>query len=378
MKIAILGKGTSSIITALYCVLRGHQVEIYYDPKTDYIRVGESTTPHIAGLIYDVLGISIGDLVDCGVASYKNGIKFIDWGKGVSFNHHFGNNTLAFHFENASFNPMINDVLQQCGIKYIPQRVDGYQIKNNKLYIEDSEYDFLISCVGWESDDKYLNPIFPTVNSALLYVENGVDEDFTHTIHRATKNGWQFGLPFPKSNLTKCGYLYDSNHTNKDEAISELKNYEIRNHFSWTPKYLKEIIQNEFVACNGNRLFFFEPLQALSLAYTTFFARIICDYLDDKNVKTFKKCNQEYVDYIFSYQYSLAYHYRYGSIHDTPFWKDAVQRANTVMNCIPNGNFDIFEDNLKYDMHFKEGDYSKIGIFNYLDLKYIHYGMLKQ
>lgn len=378
MKIAILGKGTSSIITALYCLLKKHQVEIYYDPEVDHINVGESTTPHFAGLIYDVLGLCIGDLVDAGVASYKNGIKFIDWGKGVNFNHHFGSNTLAFHFENTNFNPLLNDIMQQVGVKYIPKRVDDYKVTSDKVYIDDVEYDFLISCVGWETDDKYVEPIFPTVNSGLLYVDNSVDEDSGHTIHRATKDGWQFGLPFPKRNVTKCGYLYNSNYTDKNTAQDALNGYEIYNHFSWKPRYLREIIQNQCVACNGNRLFFFEPLQALSLAHTIFFAKIICDFLEDRTAQNFKKQNQEYLHYIFAYQYGLAYHYRYGSIHDTPFWKDVVKRADTVMNCIPNGNFDAFEDNLKYDMHFREGDYSKIGIFNYLDLKYIHYGMIKK
>jgi hypothetical protein len=378
MKIAILGKGTSSIITALTCILRGHTVEIYYDPNTDYIRVGESTTPHIGGLIYDSLGISVGDLVDCGVASYKNGIKFIDWGNGLPFNHHFANSTIAFHFENTTFNPLINDVLMQCGVKYIPQRVDNYVVENQKVYIDQNEYDFLISCVGWDSDDEYLKPFFESVNSAILYRQEGVDEDFTHTIHKATEDGWQFGLPFPKSNVTKCGYLFNNKYTTADEVKQKLSAYEIYDEFNWNPKYLKKIIKNDCVASNGNRLFFFEPLQALTLAHTNFFARIICDYLDDRTFKNMVKCNQEYIDYIFSYLHSIACHYRYGSIYNSKFWDDKTNEANEVVKCTPNGDLKMFEENIQIDMKFKDTDYCKVGIFNHMDLKYIHYGMTKQ
>ena len=67
MKIAIIGNGTSAIITALISLQNGHQVEIFFDPNQSPINVGESTTVRIGKIISDSLGICIGSLYDNGI-----------------------------------------------------------------------------------------------------------------------------------------------------------------------------------------------------------------------------------------------------------------------------------------------------------------------
>ena len=104
MRIAIIGKGTSAIITALRLIQDDHDVEFFYDPDKKPLSVGESTTPHIQTLIFESLDITIGDLADAGVISYKNGIKYINWGSGESFRHHFHGGEVAFHFESGKLN----------------------------------------------------------------------------------------------------------------------------------------------------------------------------------------------------------------------------------------------------------------------------------
>ena len=79
MRIAIIGKGTSAIITALVLLRSGHKVTIFYDPKQDALDIGESTTPTFPLLISEVLGLDIHTFVDQGIFSYKAGINFIDW-----------------------------------------------------------------------------------------------------------------------------------------------------------------------------------------------------------------------------------------------------------------------------------------------------------
>ena len=56
MKVAVLGRGTSSIITTLQLLKHNHEVTVFYDPNLPHINVGESTTVPIANLLYDVLG----------------------------------------------------------------------------------------------------------------------------------------------------------------------------------------------------------------------------------------------------------------------------------------------------------------------------------
>lgn len=373
MKIAVIGKGTASIITTLVLLQHGHEVVIYYDPNSKHLPVGESTTPHISFLLYEVLGIDVNDMVENDIASLKVGVKFINWGKGKEFVHNF-RNQLAFHLENEDFNPFIHRILEENNlVKYIPQRVEQTVIENDQVFIKDQAYDFIIFCSGWTDGDHYIKPIFETVNSVVMYPQNSVDKHNLHTIHRATKDGWQLGLPYPNRNLTKCGYLFDRNLISVDEVKEMVKsNMSVQ----WTPRYSKSLLQNSFTAFNGNRLFFIEPLHALSFYYIKLFTEKICKYLENPNIETFHSINSEYLYEMWVYQLSLAYHYQYGSIHDSVFWNHITTKAQTFISSINNGNRDIFLQNFVTDLMFKgKTEYSKIGSFGATDFKQLHCGM---
>jgi len=374
MKIALIEKGTSSIITALTCIKNGHEVEIYYDPNKPHLSVGESTTPHIGMLINEVLGISIFDMCFENIASIKVGINFIDWGKQNSFEHNFNNNQIAFHFESGEFNPYINNFLEHNGIiKYIPEKVEGYRIVNNSIIINENVYDFIIFSNGWEKD-SYYSPIIETVNSALLYTQD-IGNHLHHTVHRATENGWQFGLPFPKRKLLKCGYLF--NNEISSESDIDLKSNNIKNFkkIDWVPRYSKSLIQNPFCAYNGNRLFFFEPLQALSLYYYKEFAEYICGFLNQTTEERMNYYNNLYHYEIWAYQLSLAYHYKFGSKFDdaSPFWKNIKEKSLNFLNNV-KPNEELFVHNIKNDLQYNT-EYSKIGTFNVSDHKQLYCGM---
>lgn len=376
MNVAVIGRGTSSIITALMLLKHGHRVSIFYDPNTPHINVGESTTPHIQKLIYDVLGISIHRLVDDGIFSYKMGINFVDWGCGKQFHHNFSDDGIANHFETKVFNKYIHQVLKDRQlVKYIPERVDNYDVNDNGITINQRQFDFLVNCAGWEDDSNYITPVFETVNSALLFIDE-LDYDDTHTLHLATEDGWQFGLPFPQQGVFKCGYLYNREYISEKEARDKI-NKKIYESFTWKPRYSKELLVNPRIALNGNRLFFLEPLQALSLYYTYQFAEFICNYLNNATFDNYYKTNHIYLYEMWCYQFSLAYHYHYGSVHDSSFWKDKQHDAKQFMKYNFNGNCDILLKNIEYDLLMNgKTDYSKIGVFNYHDHQYIHYGMI--
>lgn len=375
MKIAILGKGTSAIITALTCIHRGYEVEIFYDPEKPQLSVGESTTPHIGELISKVFGISIGDLIDRNIVSLKYGIKFINWGEGTTFNHYFNTNSSAFHFESGIFNLFFHELLEKRGVKYHPIRVDGYTIdfENEKVIIHDMQYDHLISCSGWSDSDEYLEPIFKTVDSALLYSTEKIGSQ-PYTEHLATEDGWQFGLPFPERNLMKHGYLFNSNDISS-KKIQEKLNKKDSKIISWNPKLSKKIIQNRFCSYNGNRLMFLEPLQALSLYYYLQYAEIICDFLSDRRHETYVRTNQTYHRYMFEYQLSLAWHYSYGSKYNSSFWERTKNESINLLKNNPKGNFELLKDAIHHDKKFNVNDIFKIGCFGYKDYIQVNTGM---
>jgi hypothetical protein len=376
MKIAILGKGTSGIINTLVCLGRGHEVEVYYDPNTPHLNVGETVTPHIPELIRDVLNLSIGNLIDDRVVSLKNGIIFDGWGVGNTFKHYFNTNAIAFHFECSIFNEYFNNLLEkEVGVKYHPFRIEKFDIDLNKekIIINGIEYDHLICCSGWSNTDEYLPPRFETVNTAILYSRECHDGE-PYTYHLATEHGWQFGLSFPERKLMKHGYLFN-NKLNSIEDVKTIIGKPDAKHISWNPKYCKKMIQNRFVSYNGNRLFFFEPLQALSLYYYRRFANNICSFIEDKKHENYVKQNRQYLREVYNCELSVAWHYSYGSKYKTPFWEDVKKRSNDFMNSSYFGSNEFYEDALFHDKKYESNEYFSIGCFGYEDYFQVHAGM---
>lgn len=340
MKFAIIGKGTSALVSSMIVLRRGHQVEHFYDPDTPFLRVGESTTPHVSCLMRDVLGMCIGTFVDDGIVSYKNGVHFVDWGVGGEFTHPFNSNHNAFHLDNKRWNDYVIGILEsKRGVKFHPERYEGYEVTDHDtIMINGKEFDFIINCSGWQDDDSYDEPLIETVNSALLHHIPEMKE-YHHTIHLATKHGWQFQLPFPELNdgESHCGYLYNNKLTSDEEAVADLKRMYGEDHqfkmIKWKPRFARQMIKDRYEAFQGNRLFFLEPLQALSLDYYKLLCEDICDFAERRDYATFCQVNQKYRSEMIDYQYALALHYQFGSVYggngqgDSKFWNWVTPRA---------------------------------------------------
>lgn len=380
MKVAIVGKGTSSIITAMRLIEEGHEVDIFYDPNKPHLKVGESTTPTIAALIYSVFGIGITDLINLGIVSLKCGVRFNNWGVGKSFLHGFNSNKanlIAFHFDTPKFNQFFHKKLnEEKGVNYFPERVDGYKVDvdANSVTVNEKVYDFLVFCSGWDDNDDYEKPIIETVNSVVAYRVDGILDPIA-TIHEATEDGWKFGLPFHEENVSRCGYLYNRNLISNEEVCKKL-NLENSSTYEWTPRNAKKLIQNKFVAYNGNRLFFFEPLHGLALHYYLMFASHICEYLQSgKRYLSYVYNNSSYTREIHNHQLSIAWHYRYGSIYDSKYWNDVKENAEKFMESVPHGKMNYILDNYSIDYINKEENAFNIGSFRYPDFRMVHSGM---
>jgi hypothetical protein len=380
MKIAIIGKGTSAIISALVCIDNGFDIEIFYDPDRPHISIGESTTPHIAKIVKKIFNhLTLDTLIDKNVVSLKKGIRFIDWGVGSNFVHSFEDDNNSFHFESSKFNPIINFELEKIGVKYHAEKVENYKIENKKIIINEKSYDFAINCTGWNSDPDYLYPFLETVNSAAIYIENFVDEEIgNYTIHTATEDGWEFGLPFPTDNITKHGYLFNNKYISIEEVKKKLNKDNIKT-ISWTPRYARKLITNPYIAFNGNSLFFAEPLQALSLLYYYTFAKLLCEFIKDKSYFSMNKVNHDYTSEVATYFYSLAYHYQFGSIHkDSIFWNTVTEKSKNIINFLPQLEKENLTDFIIAADKTKQENFAKIGVFEPCDLKTLQCGFLNK
>jgi hypothetical protein len=374
MKVAIIGNGTSSIITALVCLKNKHQVEIFFNPNQKPLDVGESTTTIIGQLINDVLGLSIGDLYDDNIVSYKNGVKFVDWGKSDFFRHHFQDNRSAFHFQASLFNTWISKKLEDFGVVRHSKKITEYGIDldNDCVIVNGNTYDFIINCGGWSDNTDYIEPNFETVNSAILYKEDNIDEP-SYTVHKATEHGWEFGLPFPNENITKHGYLFNNKFEDPKNLQKQLGKDDSKI-VEWKPRYAKKLLLSKYEACNGNRLMFFEPLQALSLHYYHEFAQNINLFLEERTLYNFNQQNIFYRKKIFEYQKSIAFHYSYGSKYNSVFWNDVYERSNKLLNTNNLMQKEFLNEMCLVDRLFQSNLF-QMGIFTRLDYEILHSGM---
>jgi len=378
MEVAVIGRGTAAIVTSLQLIRYGHKVSIFYDPFLKPINVGESSTPIFVNLIEDVLDIKKSDLVDIGIFSDKIGINFVDWGKGNQFYHNFFTGDIAAHFQTEAFNQYIHQLLQERNlIEYYPHKVNDIKFENEKAVLDNKfSFDFVVSCTGW-ADDDCDDTIIESVNSVVLFRKNYEQYCKEHTLHLATEDGWQFGIPFPKENIFKCGYLFNNNFISEKEVIDKIDGEHYQS-FTWQAKSSKTMIKNDFHATNGNRLFFFEPLEALTLHYFVECGRLICDYLDSRCDINKDRINSLYERAMYENQMTLAYVYHFGTVHNSKYWKHIKEKSIQLLNGSHWGTGDRFERKIEVDKKHNlnpDDSLSKIGIFEWQDLSIIHSGM---
>ena len=342
MEVAVIGRGTAAIVTSLQLIRYGHKVSIFYDPFLKPINVGESSTPIFVNLIEDVLDIKKSDLVDLGIFSDKIGINFVDWGKGNQFYHNFFTGDIAAHFQTEAFNQYIHQLLQERNlIEYYPHKVNDIKFENDKAVLDNKfSFDFVVSCTGW-ADDDCDDTIIESVNSVVLFRKNYEQYCKEHTLHLATEDGWQFGIPFPKENIFKCGYLFNNNFISEKEVINKIGD-DYYESFTWQPKSSKTMIKNNFHATNGNRLFFFEPLEALTLHYFVSCGEKICNFLDNRSEYNMDRINSLYNRIMYENQMILAYVYHFGSVYDSEYWKHTKEKSIQLLNGSHWGTGDRF------------------------------------
>jgi tryptophan halogenase len=393
MNITIIGGGTAGWLAA-YTLSKSqpsiHNITVIESTEIGIIGAGEGSTGFFTDLIagrYFKTDIEINDFVSQTDATNKIGIKFNNWlGNNHSFFtpldgsptaglmndyvfkyvlHKFGKNKIhlaskigidyeternfnvfnAFHFnahkvgkffkekclkENVKH---IDSIVNDCIIDTENGNVTSLILKNGQVI--DSE--FFIDCsgfsrilmkklnVGWKSYSKYL-PCNSAMPFLLDYRPNDNIQPWTNAT--ALSSGWMWDIPL--QSRRGCGYVYNDNFINSDQAkmeVEKLLGREIspikiinfdpgRSEKFWE----KNVLSLGLASC------FVEPLQATSIHTTV--AQILLfvnDFLNKDLSKTNTPENQESYNRRTAHFYDLnldfvSMHYQGGRI-DTPFWK---------------------------------------------------------
>ena len=350
-KIAIIGAGNAGCISALNLQFLNitddydiDEIEIYHDPNSPIERVGQGSQLNIRETVFDVLDINW-VTKNTIKATTKQGIRFRGWGKkNNDVFHPFQTGSVAMHY----VPKLLSQQVLESGI---------FNVVEKTITNPESEIDatYIMDCRGRpdELDDSYdilTNPI----NSVILARKDGADPNLLWTEHIATPNGWVFVIPNHDS--VSYGYLYNNTITTKEDAekdFVERFDVEPSDYLSFNNYVAKNIWRGEKTILNGNSYSFIEPMEATASGVHHNVSECLYDVLIGE--KSREEINDSVYNEMHQIQDFILWHYKNGSIYDTPFWNYAQSLAYTneegltkhIKKCLdlPNViNFENFTD----------------------------------
>ena len=333
-KIAIIGTGNAGIISAIMVIytyrllnLDEPKLTMFHDSKVPTELTGQGTTLNISHAIEKI--VCDEDLNNPAGITPKVGFYYRGWGKkNEKIFYKLGENSMAYHFDPPKLRQAF---LDKDLVDVIEKHVTPEDIKD--------DFDLIIDCRGKSVNnwDEYYDMPSPTNYCLLGRTRDGRPPE-VWTEHIATPDGWTFKIPLEDG--YSYGYLFNDKITspeiaekNFDEMFGmktlhkvPFKGYLSKNYYDQKNKTL----------LNGNRLFFFEPLESnatpmYGIAVNEFINSVIRH--GEKGALYAKKKYQILIQE--TYQW-VMWHYMYGSKYDSEFWKYAQDQSK----------------NYKYSKHF--------------------------
>lgn len=329
-RFAIIGSGNAGIISALMILFsykyNGHpvpEIVMYTDSKIPTEIVGQGTTVNVSTAIEFLLANEAKN--NTAGLTPKAGFYYRNWCKNPDMYYKLGGSGLAYHFDP---NKLRQTFLDKNYVRVVEKNVTPEEIKDR--------FDLVIDCRGktandWEDYDEVASP----VNCALLGRTSGFRPKEVWTEHIATPDGWAFKIPLEDGH--SYGYIFNEDITDTETAKKNFKdllgvdtlhkipfkNYRAKKYYDAENKTL----------LNGNRLFFYEPLESNA---TPFYGTLITDILFksidnggkfETDANRFKRGLKNFDTKIKQMHEWILWHYYYGSHYDTPFWRYAKDMA---------------------------------------------------
>ena len=321
MKVSIIGKGLSGILTALIWKAQHPNVELelFYDKSIPTEPVGSGSWPNLLALLNDISYRCPQYTSDWNDSLWQStpkvAIRYEGWGKKDSWAHGFGYNNTAMHFDPQEF----QDYFCNSGI---------FNVTEKHVEYDDIDADYIYDCGGSpfsgrecssQSIDSYIELENP-LNRVLLAELPPTMGNVTGTI--ATPHGWCFVIPL--KNRTSLGYLFSSDITSDRTAVRDfrkefgvdkiLDRRSFKNYCAKTPTDGRTFL-------NGNKYFFIEPMEASSVTgYLVWLEKTLRYINGEADLDTIVEENQQLIKENANF---LLYHYVHGSKYKSPFWKYA-------------------------------------------------------
>lgn len=337
MRIAVVGAGSAGTITvAQLCanVPAGTKIVNIYDPNTKILGIGESTNSGFIKVLEQACKFNfLEDLHELD-STIKFGNMFIGWRKHDWLNPLLDGG-IAIHINNFKLKDFIHKRCRQHWpdkFEVIEGLVSDIVNHGNSADVivggKVEKFDYVVDTRGFPkewTDDYHMVESLP-INRAIINTVYAPG-DWQYTEHRATPNGWQFGIPL--QHRRTYGYLFNDKITPVEEAYEDFAKFfdinvkdvgrlEGQTEYQFTPYYTTKALDGR-VFKNGNRAIFFEPISASSIYFYIHANYLLLDVL--QGIITPAQANYEFADYARQLESLICFIYHGGSTYDTPFWQ---------------------------------------------------------
>lgn len=342
MRIAVVGAGSAGVITtAQLCahVPAGSKIINIYDPNTKILGIGESTNSSVISVLEKACHFNfLDDLLEMD-STLKFGNKFIGW-RDHEWLSPLLDGGIAIHINNFKLRDFVHT---RCH-KYWPDKFSVVEGLVDDIVNDDTcatvvingqaeKFDYVVDTRGFPKDwtGYHMVDSLP-INRAIINTVYAPG-NWQYTEHRATPNGWQFGVPL--QHRRTYGYLFNDTITSVEAAyedfarffdanVKDIGRLEGQTEYQFKPYYVEKVLEGR-VFKNGNRAIFFEPISASSIYFYVFANQLFIAHL--KGGKTKDQINSEFVDYAQQLESLICYMYHGGSTYDTPFWRYAKENT---------------------------------------------------
>lgn len=325
-KLAIVGGGTSGLVTALI-LKKSHpaiEIDLIESDKIGIVGVGEGSTEHWQDFMVHC-EINTTELIKETDCTFKYGINFVNWNGdqqnyiqtvSSSFNvesksgskfiysylianggtpknlvHDYVEKSLhrqpywginQFHFNTFKLNDFLHRLCEKAGVNILKAEIENITVNEkgeiDELFTaagEKLKYDFYVDCTGfhrlilkktlgvaWRSYRKYL-----PMNSAIAFPTERKEDIESWTLARAMDSGWLWRIP--TQNRYGNGYVFNDDFCDFEKAKLEAE--KLYNHPIEVAKEIKfdaGCLEKSWVkncAAIGLSSSFIEPLEASSI-----------------------------------------------------------------------------------------------------------------